>query len=319
MSRCLVTGAAGFIGSHLCEELIVRGHEVVGVDAFIPYYPRAIKEANLEFLLQDGRFSFQELDLRADDLESAMEGCDVVFHEAAMAGLMRSWSDFELYASCNMMATKRLLEAARQQPKPPHFIHVSTSSVYGKEATGAEDMPLSPFSPYGITKVGAEQLCRAFEVNFGLPITILRYFSVYGPRQRPDMAYNILIHGLMTGQPFTMFGDGSQTRSNTYVADCVSATLLAFEKREAAAGQIFNVGGGEVIALKDAIAFLEELSGKKAVIDRKPPRPGDQQHTSASIEKINRALGYQPKTSVRDGLKAQFEWQTARFSASSKI
>ena len=116
MSRCLVTGAAGFIGSHLCEELIVRGHEVVGVDAFIPYYPRAIKEANLEFLLQDGRFSFQELDLRADDLESAMEGCDVVFHEAAMAGLMRSWSDFELYASCNMMATKRLLEAARQQP-----------------------------------------------------------------------------------------------------------------------------------------------------------------------------------------------------------
>ncbi|OGV42539.1 MAG: nucleotide sugar epimerase [Lentisphaerae bacterium GWF2_57_35] len=309
MSRCLVTGAAGFIGSHLCEALVARGHEVAGVDAFIPYYPRPLKETNLAGLIQSASFIFRELDLRCDDLTSVVEGCDVIFHEAAMAGLMKSWSDFELYASCNMIGTKRLLDAARTQKTPPHVIHVSTSSVYGREAAGAEDMPLAPFSPYGITKVGAEQLCRAFEANFGLPITILRYFSVYGPRQRPDMAYNILIRCLQTGEPFTMFGDGSQTRSNTYVADCVNATLLAFEKRSVSAGQVFNVGGGEIITLNQAIAFLEELSGKKIVIDRKPPRPGDQQHTSAHIEKIKRVLGYQPQTPVRDGLRAQFEWQ----------
>jgi UDP-glucuronate 4-epimerase len=309
MSRCVVTGAAGFVGSHLCEALVARGHDVVGVDAFIPYYPRPLKEANLKPLLKGGSFTFHELDLRYDNLEPVIKGCDVIFHEAAMAGLMKSWSDFELYASCNMIGTKRLLEIARAQKKAPHFIHVSTSSVYGKEAAGTEDMPLAPFSPYGITKVGAEQLCRAFEANFGLPITILRYFSVYGPRQRPDMAYNILIRCLQTGEPFTMFGDGTQTRSNTYVADCVNATILAFEKREASVGQVFNVGGGEVIALNQAIAFLEELSGKKVLIDRKPPRPGDQQHTSANIEKIKRVLGYQPKTPVREGLRAQFEWQ----------
>ncbi len=309
MSKCLVTGAAGFVGSHLCEELIARGHEVVGVDAFIPYYPRPLKETNLRSLLTAKRFAFHELDLRYDDLSPVVDRCDVIFHEAAMAGLMKSWSDFDLYASCNMIGTKRLLEAARAQKTLPHFIHVSTSSVYGKSATGSEDMPLSPFSPYGITKVGAEQLCRAFEANFGLPITILRYFSVYGPRQRPDMAYNILIRCLKTGEPFTMFGDGTQTRSNTYVADCVAATVLAFEKRESSAGETFNVGGGEVIALNEAIAHLEEFAGKKIVIDRQAPRPGDQQHTSANIDKIKRVLGYNPKTPVRAGLKAQFDWQ----------
>ena len=180
-----------------------------------------------------------------------------------MAGLMKSWSEFELYASCNMIATKRLLEAARDA-KVPQVIHISTSSVYGKEATGPEDSPLTPFSPYGITKVAAENLCRAFEANFGVPVTILRYFSVYGPRQRPDMAYNILIRDLFKGEPFTMYGDGEQTRSNTFVADCVNATILAFEKRDAALGQVFNVGGGEIVSLNQVIRMLEEITGKKA-------------------------------------------------------
>ena len=241
MSRCLVTGAAGFIGSHLSEALLAKGHDVVGMDAFIPYYPRPLKETNLRGLIEHPRFKFHELDLRTAELAPVLEGCDVVFNEAAMAGLMKSWSEFELYVSCNIIATKRLLEAARDAGTA-QFIHVSTSSVYGKEAVGApEDKPLTPFSPYGVTKVGAENLCRAFEANFGVPVTILRYFSVYGPRQRPDMAYNILIRALLDGRPFTMYGDGEQSRSNTFVADCVNATLLAFEKRDAALGEVFNV------------------------------------------------------------------------------
>ena len=309
MSRCLVTGAAGFIGSHLSEALLAMGHDVVGVDAFIPYYPRPLKETNLKPLIDHPRFVFHELDLRTAELAPAVDGCDVIFNEAAMAGLMKSWSEFELYASCNIIATKRLLEAARDA-RTAQFIHISTSSVYGKDAVGApEDKPLTPFSPYGVTKVGAENLCRAFEANFGVPVTILRYFSVYGPRQRPDMAYNILIRALLDGRSFTMYGDGEQSRSNTYVADCVNATLLAFEKRDAALGEVFNVGGGEVVTLNNVIRMLEELTGKKAVIERKPPRPGDQKHTAANIAKAQRILGYKPATPVLDGLRAQVEWQ----------
>jgi UDP-glucuronate 4-epimerase len=308
MSTCVVTGAAGFVGSHLSEALIARGHRVIGVDAFVPYYPRPYKDRNLAALLDNPAFSFHELDLREAPLTDVLQGADVVFHLAAMAGLMKSWSDFHAYASCNAEATQRLLDAARDTDCP-HFIYVSTSSVYGKEATGPEDTVPAPFSPYGITKLAGEHLCRAYEANFDLPITILRYFSVYGPRQRPDMAYHILIRSLLRGKPFTMFGDGEQTRSNTFCLDGVEATLLAFEQREKALGQTFNVGGGEIVSLNTVRAMLEELLGKKIEVDRKPARPGDQKHTAANIEKLQRVLGYQPRTGVYDGLKAQIEWQ----------
>lgn len=311
MKRCMVTGAAGFIGSHLSEALTARGVDVVGVDTFIPYYPREIKETNLATLRTRSNFKFHEVDLRTGDLAPLLDGCDVVFHLAAMPGLMKSWSDFSLYNTCNCDATLRLLEAARAV-RLPHFIHVSTSSVYGKEATQGEEAVPQPFSPYGITKLAAENLCRAFEANFGQPITILRYFSVYGPRQRPDMAYNILIRTLLTDGTFTMFGDGEQTRSNTFVADCVKATILAAEKRDAALGQVFNVGGGEIVSLNEVIRRLEELTGKKARIERKPARPGDQKHTAANIGKARSLLGYNPVTPVTDGLKAQVEWQRPR-------
>jgi len=308
MKKVIVTGAAGFIGSHLCEALTDRGWNVVGVDAFIPYYPRPLKEVNLRGLLQRKNFSFHEVDLRNEPLTALLDGAETVYHLAAMAGLMRSWSEFQLYASCNAEGTQRLLDAARET-RLPHFIYVSTSSVYGKEATGPEDSPLNPFSPYGITKLAGEQLCRAYEANFGVPFTLLRYFSVYGPRQRPDMAYNIMIRSLLEGKPFTQFGDGEQTRSNTYVADCVAATLLAGDQREAALGQVFNVGGGEIVSLNRVRELLEELLGRTIEIERKPPRPGDQKHTAANIEKIKRVLGYEPRTRVYDGLKAQIAWQ----------
>lgn len=287
---------------------MARGCSVIGVDAFIPYYPRERKEANLETLRGRSRFSFHELDLRSADLTSLMDGCDVVFHLAAMPGLMKSWSDFALYNTCNCDATLRLLEAARAV-KLPHFIHVSTSSVYGREATQGEDAPLRPFSPYGITKLAAEHLCRAFEANFNLPVTILRYFSVYGPRQRPDMAYHILIRTLLEGGTFTLYGDGEQTRSNTFVSDCVTATILAAEKRDVSVGEVFNVGGGEIVSLNQVIQKVAAIVGKKVNIERKPPRPGDQKHTAANIEKARRLLGYNPATPFDEGIRAQVEWQ----------
>ncbi len=307
MSKYVVTGAAGFIGSHLVERLLNDGHTVTGIDCFIPYYDRAIKESNLQVFASHPNFQFASCDLRKDALNDLLRGADTVFHLAAMPGLMKSWDDFPLYSTCNLEATQRLLDAARDT-KLPHFIHISTSSVYGREATEPEDSPTTPFSPYGITKLAAENLCRAYEANFKTPITILRYFSVYGPRQRPDMAYNILIRALLEEKTFPMFGDGEQTRSNTYVADCVDATYRAARFREKSLGQVFNVGGGQIISLNDVVTLLEELTGRKARIDRKPARPGDQKHTAANIEKARRLLDYNPQTSVRDGLTAEVAW-----------
>ncbi len=311
MSCCVVTGAAGFIGSHLCEALLAKGHEVRGCDAFIPYYPRHLKEQNLMGLQGQSGFTFSELDLRQAELMPLLEGADAVFHLAAMAGLMKSWSDFTLYSSCNAEATQRLLAAARDT-NCPHFLYVSTSSVYGREATGTEDSLLAPNSPYGITKLAGEQLCRAYEANFGLPLTILRYFSVYGPRQRPDMAYHIIIRALLQGQPFVQYGDGEQTRSNTYCTDSVQASILAFENRAVALGETFNVGGGEVVSLNTVRAMLEELLERRLQIEHRPPRPGDQKHTAAQTEKAQRLLGYAPRTTVCEGLKKQIEWQRAQ-------
>jgi len=308
MNRCLVTGAAGFVGSQLCAALLDRGHAVVGLDAFVPYYPRPVKERNLHGLIQQAHFTFHEADLRTAELAPVVIGCDTIFHLAAMPGLMKSWTDFQLYETCNIEGTQRLLEAARAA-RLQQFIHISTSSVYGREATQGEDAALQPISPYGVTKLAAEHLCRAYEANFSLPLTILRYFSVYGPRQRPDMGYHKLINNLLRGGTFTIFGDGEQTRSNTYVGDAVAATILAMEKREQTLGQVFNIGGGEIVSLNRVLALLEEIIGRKVLLAHQPPRPGDQRHTAANIEKARRILGYNPATRLAAGLRAQVEWQ----------
>ncbi|MCF7837272.1 MAG: NAD-dependent epimerase/dehydratase family protein [Candidatus Marinimicrobia bacterium] len=307
--RVLVTGAAGFVGSHLVERLLADGHQVVGLDAFLPYYPRPLKEANLTAARANPRFTFHECDLRDAHLEPLLANCEVIFHLAAMPGLMLSWQDVPLYASCNILGTQRLLEAARHSDIQ-HLIHVSTSSAYGVEACGTEEAPTRPISPYGITKLAAEHLCQAYAHNFGLPYTILRYFSVYGPRQRPDMAYNILIRTLLAGQVFSLYGDGAQSRGNTYVADAVDATVSAMERRAACLGEIINIGGGQVVTLRETIALLEELTGRTARIEYHPPRPGDQRHTAADISKAARLLDYHPATTVRAGLAAQVQWQT---------
>ena len=308
MARCLVTGAAGFIGSHLCEQLLVKGHQVIGVDAFIPYYARSLKEGNIASSLASPGFTFYERDLRDSDLHELLEEVEVVFHLAAMPGLVRSWSDFDLYASCNLRGTQRLLEALRDA-RVKHFIYGSTSSVYGRYATGDEGTALAPVSPYGVTKLSAEHLCRAYAAIYAFPLTILRLFSVYGPRQRSDMAYHRFIEALLLGQPITIYGDGEQRRSNTYIEDCVQGIVRAFEAPERSVGETFNIGGGEVVTINQALETLASLVGRTPQVRFAPARPGDQWYTAADIGKAERLLGYAPSTPVVVGLQAQLAWQ----------
>ena len=310
--RCLVTGAAGFIGSHLCEALLSQEHEVVGIDAFIPYYPRAIKERNLIPARRHARFRFAELDLRRDKLAKELDGVEVVYHIGAMAGLLKSWSDFDEYWTCNVQATQRLLDAVRQAcPHLQRFIYASTSSVYGRFASGDESLPTRPISPYGVTKLAGEQLCQAFRDAFGLPVVILRYFSVYGPRQRPEMGYYKFIEALLRDQPITVCGDGQQVRGNTFVSDCVAATIKAADARP---GDVFNVGGGESASVWDVIRLLEEISQRKARTIQSPARTGDQRHTLADTAKIRDVLAWEPRVSLREGLRRQWDWQQAEIS-----
>lgn len=306
--RYLITGVAGFIGSHLAERLLDAGHSVVGLDSFVPYYPRPIKERNLRAL--DGRagYTFHEADLRDADLAPLLDGVEVVYHIAAMAGLLKSWTEFDLYVSCNINATHRLLEAA-VAARVSQFIHASTSSIYGKYVIGPEDSLPQPISPYGITKLAAEHLVTTFHHQFGLPTTILRFFSVYGPRQRPDMGYQIFVDKVLRGEEITIFGDGSQTRANTYVDDIVNGAVLASQKFQP--GQVYNLGGTEEVSVIDVIRLVEELTGEEAAITFGPPRPGEQSRAVADITRAHEQLGYQPSTSLRDGLSAQVAWHRA--------
>lgn len=313
MAHILVTGAAGFIGSHLSEQLVAAGHSVVGVDAFIPYYPRPLKEQNLAGLRQESQFSFYELDLRSADLAAVLDGVDIVFHVAAMAGLLKSWQQFDDYMTCNIQATQRLLDSA-VRAGVCHYLHCSTSSVYGCFATGDETSVLAPVSPYGITKLAAEQLVQAYGQKDGLNWTILRLYSVYGPRQRPDMGYNIFIRKLLTGEEIIVDGDGTDSRSNTYVADCVHGLMLAARQPQESVGQVFNIGGGEELSVNQVLTMLEELTGETAHIRHGPQRPGDQRRTVADTTKARNMLGYAARTGVLEGLRAQVAWQRAELA-----
>jgi nucleoside-diphosphate-sugar epimerase len=309
--KCLVTGAAGFIGSHLCERLLQDGHTVVGIDAFIPYYPRSLKEANLALVRQHSHFSFQEIDLRHHPLGDIVEGVEVVFHLAAMAGLSRSWTDFDLYQSCNLTATHRLLDAVQRSPTLHRFLYLSTSSVYGRHASGDESLPTRPTSPYGVTKLASENLCRAHAEENGLPLVVLRYFSVYGPRQRPDMGYHRFILAMLTGQPVTVYGDGLQMRGNTYISDCIDATLTAIG---APVGEVYNVGGGETANVWEILGKLETILGCRALVRREPARAGDQRNTFADTSKLTRHFGWQARVGLDEGLAEQVAWQRAHLA-----
>ncbi len=236
----------------------------------------------------------------------AVAGAEWVFHLAAMAGLTRSWLDFDTYARHNLTATHRLLEALRGSPSLKRLIYASTSSVYGKYASGDEALPTRPGSPYGITKLAAEQLCRVYGDEFGVPCVVLRYFSVYGPRQRPEMGYHLFISAILQGKPIKLTGDGLQVRGNTYIADCVEATVRA---AQAMPGEVFNLGGGDLVTVLEVFKKLERIIGKPALVERHPPRPGDQLATGADVTKLFRHLGWKPTTGIDEGLARQVEWQ----------
>jgi nucleoside-diphosphate-sugar epimerase len=305
--RCVVTGAAGFIGSHLCERLLELGHEVTGLDGFVPYYPPALKERNLDGLKRSANFRFVRGDLRTDPLHDALAGAEVVFHLAAMPGLLKSWTDFDGYWTCNVLATQKLLEALRSAGEAlKRLVYGSTSSVYGKFASGDEMLPTRPVSPYGVTKLAGEHLCRAYADAYGLPVVVLRYFSVYGPRQRPDMAYHKFIRALLRGEAVTVFGDGQQVRGNTYIADCVEATVLAARAQR---GETYNVGGGEMVSIQDVLGKLEAISGRRFTVRTEPARAGDQRYTFADTTKLQRHFAWSPKVGLDQGLARQWEWQ----------
>jgi UDP-glucose 4-epimerase len=307
--KALVTGVAGFIGSHLAEALVRDGHEVVGVDRFSDYYAPAIKETNLAALASSPRFRLERVDLADAQLAALLDGVSHVFHCAAQAGVRASWgSEFEQYARDNVLATQRLLEAARRVPLA-RFVYASSSSVYGnaRALPVTEDAPPEPISPYGITKLAAERLGVLYGASYGVPFVSLRLFTVYGPRQRPDMAFHRFLSALSAGRPLEVYGDGTQTRDFTYVADAVGA-FVAAAARDGVVGQAINVAGGTRIALRDAIDIAGQVAGRKPEVRWLPKGRGDADHTDAAIEKARRLLGFAPRTALREGLTEQLHW-----------
>lgn len=306
--RFLVTGAAGFVGSQLVEALLDAGHAVTGIDAFVDSYAEHRKRRNLLRACAHPAFTFAEVDLRVDDLAPWLDGVDVVVNEAAFAGLPRSWTDLDAYVTCNLLAVGRLV-AASLAAGVERLLQISTSSVYGRDAVGDETAPTRPVSPYGISKLAAEQLVLAHVTAHGLPATILRYFSIYGPRQRPDMAYHVFVERLRRGEPLTVYGDGHQSRSNTYVDDCVRATVAAVDGGEV--GEVYNIGGGQEIELLDAIDVLADALGTTPRLEHAPARIGDQRRTCADTSRARDAFGYEPRVPPEEGLRRQVAWHLA--------
>jgi nucleoside-diphosphate-sugar epimerase len=307
-SRAVVTGAAGFIGSHLCDRLLALGHKVVGVDSFTDYYERALKEQNIRDLRGNPDFAFEELDLVDADLRRVLRGANVVYHLAGRPGVRPSWGEqFDSYLRDNVLATQRLLESLKGIPVD-RLVFAGSSSVYGDaEMFPTKETALPrPVSPYGVTKLAAEHLSLLYTRNFGLPVVSVRYFTVYGPRQRPDMAFSRFIQALVDGEPIEVFGDGEQTREFTYVSDAVEGTIKAATAD--VVGQVVNLGGGSRVTINRVLATLEDISRAKARRKTLPAAPGDPRHTGASINLARERLGWEPRVSLREGLTKQWEW-----------
>jgi nucleoside-diphosphate-sugar epimerase len=306
--RYLVTGAAGFIGSHLAETLVEQGHDVVALDSFTDYYDPRRKRANAEGL------DVLEADIVEAELDELLDGVDGVFHLAGQPGVRASFGpDFEHYVTRNVHASGRLFEAAAR--RGVRVVYASSSSIYGDAESypTSEDAVPRPIAPYGVTKLCVEHLAYAHARTTGLDAVGLRYFTVYGPRQRPDMAFTSMLEALAGGGTFRLYGDGTRSRSFTYVADAVAGTIAALERGKR--GEIYNVGGGEEASMAAAILLAEEIAGRELAVERHGEAAGDVRRTRADVSKAERDLGWAPTTSLADGLATQWDWVTARVAA----
>jgi nucleoside-diphosphate-sugar epimerase len=315
--HCVVTGCAGFIGSHLSERLLAMGHSVIGIDSFTNFYGRAVKQRNVKNALAHPSFTLQEGDVVSMEVEPLLDGASVVFHQAAQAGVRTSWGrQFEVYTHNNVLATQRLLEACRDG-NVSRFVYASSSSIYGSST--ALPLPESaypqPISPYGVTKLAAEHLCTLYHTNFGVPTVSLRYFTVYGARQRPDMAFHRFIRAAYAGTPLQVNKDGQQTRDFTHVSDIVRANILAAESPESI-GNIYNIAGGSRVTLNHVLALIGTITKRELQIEYGPGQAGDVRDTYADISAANRDLSYAPLTTLEVGLRDEVAWfQTELASA----
>jgi nucleoside-diphosphate-sugar epimerase len=306
--KALVTGVAGFIGSTLAERLCADGADVVGLDCFTDYYPRAIKERNLSVLRDQPRFRFIETRIQDADLGSVLADRTHVFHLAAQAGVRKSWGhDFGVYTENNIEATQVLLEACAKRP-PERLVYASSSSVYGDHVglPMREDALPQPVSPYGVTKLSAEQLCYLYHVNYGVPSVSLRYFTVYGPRQRPDMGFHRFLRATLRDEPITLYGDGEQTRDFTFVADAVAATIAAATR--GVAGRVYNIGGGSCVTINDVVDMIGRVAGRRPAVQTGADQKGDMRHTYADTSLARADLGFTPAVTLEEGLTAEYQW-----------
>jgi len=306
--KAIVTGCAGFIGSHLTERLLKEGFDVIGIDSFSDYYPRKLKEQNISGMQSNENFEFIEEDLLRVDIPDLLKDIDYIFHQSAQAGVRSSWGEsFKIYCDNNILATQKLLEGCKDT-KVKKFVYGSSSSVYGDTESlpmKETDMP-RPVSPYGVSKLAGEHLCYLYWKNYRVPTVSLRYFTVYGPRQRPDMAFHKFIKAIFNEDQIKIYGDGRQTRDFTYVLDIVNANMLAAKSDYR--GEVFNIGGGTRITLMDAIKILEKIIGKKAILDYIEQQKGDVRDTYADITKAKKLLGYNPRVSIEEGLRQEVNW-----------
>lgn len=304
--KVLITGVAGFIGSSLAEALINKGYNIIGIDSFSDYYPREFKERNLKELLKNERFTFIKGDLTEISLSSLVSDVKLIFHQAAQPGVQKSWDMFNIYVKDNILATQRLLEEVKGKDIKK-FVYASSSSVYGD----CPDLPLSeesiprPLSPYGVTKLAGENLVELYRKNYSLPTISLRYFTVFGPRQRPDMAFFKFIKQALEDKPIILYGDGNQTRDFTFISDIVGANIKAGESESEG---IFNIGGGNRRTLNYTISEIERLLGKRIKIEYRETQRGDMHDTLADIEKAKKYLLFDPKVDLREGLYKEIEW-----------
>jgi len=307
--KALVTGAAGFIGSTLSERLVADGADVVGLDCFTDYYARPIKERNLDGLRKGPRFTFVESTIQNADLRGILAGCTHVFHLAAQAGVRKSWgTDFAVYTVNNVDATQVLLEAIAGAAHIERIVYASSSSVYGDLVAMPmrEDALPQPVSPYGVTKLAAEQLCYLYYTNHRVPAVSLRYFTVYGPRQRPDMGFHRFLRAALRQEPMSLFGDGEQTRDFTYVHDAVGATIAAATR--GVPGRVYNIGGGSRVSMNQVLEMIGRVTGRQLNITRDEAQKGDMRHTYADTTLARQDLGFSPRVGLEEGLTAEFQW-----------